>query len=253
MQRTLHQSLRTAVLAIAGLAAAGCGQNTEFVTAERLENGLVIILPGIEGESRLNRSIRSGLVAGSVHQALPIYRWGRPIPLVGTALNQMDFIGNRLAGVGVAKMIMNYQDSHPGKPVHVVGHSGGGGVAVFAAEALPEGRTIDGLVLLSASISSAYDLQKALKRCRKGLVNFYNRDDAGLLGIGTTVVGTVDGTHGPSAGLIGFDRAQKAGYEKAYNIRVRGQGGDPHAATTHVGFVSGRVVPWIHADHWPPF
>ena len=239
--------------ATSGLLTAGCNSNGDYLTEDRLANGLVIILPGIEGQSELNQNIRRGLIAGGVHRAIPIHSWGRPIPIAGVLINQVDFIGNRLAGVGVANLIKNYQDGHPGKPVHVVGHSGGGGVAVFAAEALPENRKIDGLVLLSASISSAYDLKKAAKRCTKGIVNFYNPDDAGLLGIGTTVLGTVDGTHGPSAGLLGFDKAGEKGHENVYQVKLTGPdtGDDPHASTTHVGFVSSRVVPWVLAEEWP--
>ena len=231
----------------------GCNSNGDFVTDDRLANGLVIILPGIEGESELNRNIRRGLIAGGIHRAMPIHSWGRPIPLAGVLINQVDFLGNRLAGIGVADLIINYQDSHPGKPVHIVGHSGGGGIAVFAAEALPKDRKIDGLILLSASISSAYDLTKAASRCSQGIVNFYNPDDAGLLGIGTTVVGTVDGTHGPSAGLIGFDKAGKKNHRNVYQVRLRGMdsGGDPHASTTRVGFVSRNVAPWALANEWP--
>ena len=231
----------------------GCNSNSDFVTDDRLANGLVIILPGIEGESELNQNIRRGLIAGGVHRALPIHSWGRPIPLAGVLINQVDFLGNRLAGIGVADLIINYQDSHPGKPVHVVGHSGGGGVAVFTAEALPKDRKINGLILLSASISSAYDLTKAASRCTRGIVSFYNPDDAGLLGIGTTVLGTIDGTHGPSAGLMGFDKAGEKGHENVYEVRLSGMdsGSDPHASTTHVGFVSMNVAPWVLADEWP--
>jgi len=255
--------LRTASFLVAGmLAAAGCGaDNSRFTTADRLENGLVIILPGIEGESELNRDIRRGLVSAGVYRALPIYSWGRPIPIAGVLLNQVDFIGNRLEGLKLARMITEYQDSHPGRPVYVIGHSGGGGVAVFAAEGLPEDRQVDGLVLLSASISSGHDLTKALKRCRGGILNVYNRDDAGMLGFGTVVAGNVDGVHGPSAGLIGFDRPaagdpqeKKDAYTKVYQLQLTAamsQGDNPHAAATRPGFVATYVVPWVLASSWP--
>ncbi len=244
----------TAALAAVILAAAGgCNSNGGYLTPDRLDNGLVIILPGIEGESELNHNIRRGLIAGGVYRAMPIHSWGRPIPGLGMIVNQMDVLGNRLAAVTVARMVTNYQDSHPGKPVHIVGHSGGGGIAVFAAEALPAGRQVDGLVLLSASISSAYDLTKALSRCRKGIVNFYNRDDGGLLGVGTTIFGNVDGIRGPSAGLLGFDQFGKPGAGKLYQVRLSSyqSGGDPHASTTRVGFVSMHVAPWVLAKSWP--
>lgn len=238
----------------------GCVDNSKFVTPERREQGLVVILPGIEGKSSLNRDVRQGLVRGGVYCAMPIYPWGRPIPGLGPLLNQVDFIGNRLAGISISKMIMQYQDAYPGRPVYVVGHSGGGGVAVFVAEAMPEDRQIDGLVLLSASISSAYNLTKALGRCRNGIVNFYNEGDGALLGIGTTVFGNVDGTHGPSAGLISFDeptagssKKKKLAYENLYQIRVTPSmsSGDPHASTTRPHFVSAHVAKWMLASTWP--
>ncbi|MGB2822187.1 MAG: hypothetical protein WBF17_14480 [Phycisphaerae bacterium] len=248
-----RRHLEIGLLAVWSLFAVGCNSNSDFVTEDRLAEGLVIVLPGIEGESELNQNIRRGLIAGGVHRAIPIHSWGRPIPIAGVLINQVDFLGNRLSGIGVKDLIVNYQDSHPGKPVHVVGHSGGGGVAVFAAEALPEDRKIDGLILLSASISSAYNCKKAASRCTKGIVNFYNPDDAGLLGIGTTVLGTVDGTHGPSAGLIGFDKAGEEGHENVYQVKLSGMDatGDPHASTTHPGFVSFNVAPWVLAETWP--
>ncbi len=200
--------MRNATVAVlaAGMLVAGCSPtNDEYVTPPRLERGLVVILPGVEGEGFNSYAIRSGLLRAGVGSALPIYSWGRPVPLAGPLINQMDFIGNRLAGRRIADMIGNYQDSHPDRPVYLVGHSGGGGVAVFAVEALADGRKVDGIVLLSASISKGYDLTKVLSRCRNGIVNFHSSKDVGLLGVGTTVFGNVDGVHGPSAGLNGFD------------------------------------------------
>jgi len=248
---------------LSGLALAtvvgGCsgGDNALYTTADRLENGLVIILPGIEGESPMNHDIRRGLGIAGCNRALPIYSWGRPVPGVGMLLNQVDFVGNRLAGVRIAKMIEEYQDQHPDRPVYLVGHSGGGGVAVFAAEAMSDGRQVDGLVLLSASIWSGYDLSKALGKCRNGIVNFYNESDVGLLGVGTTVLSNVDGMKGPSAGLVGFKRPNSdeaaAAYRKLFQIPITSSmgGGDPHAAATKPRFVSTYVAPWIRAADWP--
>ena len=254
------RKLILSILAGGMLAAVGCGSsNAEFLTEDRKANGLVIILPGIEGESPMNRDIRRGLVSAGVYRALPIYRWGRPIPLAGMLLNQIDILGNRLEGMKIARMIEDYQDSHPGKPVFLIGHSGGGGVAVFAAEALKEGRQVEGLVLLSASISSAYNLTKALKKCRHGVVNFYSQADIGLLKIGTTIAGNVDGIHGPAAGAIGFDMPtekdspdKRLVYGKLYQVELTDPSlGDAHSAATRAGFVSAFVAPWITATSWP--
>jgi len=256
--RSAALSMMTATLC----ALAGCGGgNADFLTESRLENGLVIILPGIEGESSFNHDIRKGLVEAGIDRALPIHRWGRPIPVAGMILNQVDFLGNRLAAMRIAQMITAYQDAHPGKPVHLIGHSGGGGIAVFAVEALPEDRQVDGLVLLSASISSAYDLTKALKKCRSGVTSFYSRADVGLLVIGTIIAGTVDGTHGPGAGAVGFDLpredaapAKKAAYAKLYQVELTQQmtgGGDTHTGATSDYFVAEHVAPLLVTQTWP--
>jgi hypothetical protein len=84
----------------------GCSPtNDEYVTDARLDQGLVIILPGIEGEGTNSYNIRRGLLSAGVRSAIPIYRWGRPIPLAGVLLNQTDFLGNRLAGGRIARFI----------------------------------------------------------------------------------------------------------------------------------------------------
>ncbi|HAU39290.1 MAG TPA: hypothetical protein DCX07_16465 [Phycisphaerales bacterium] len=237
------------VLLACATAAGGCGaSNAQFLTEDRKSNGLVIILPGIEGESRFNHDIRRGLVSAGLYRAMPIYSWGRPIPIAGPLINQMDIIGNRLAGIRIARMIEQYQDAYPDRPVYLVGHSGGGGVAVFAAEALKDDRQVDGLVLLSASISSGYDLTKALAHCRNGIVNFYTKADVAFLMIGTTLAGNVDGMRGPAAGAVGFSKS----FPKLYQVELADSQveGDAHSAATHAAFVSTHVAPWLTAN-WP--
>jgi len=239
----------------------GCENNSAFSTPERLEAGLVVILPGIEGESEANQNIRDGLDAAGVDRSLQIWHWGRPVPGVGMILNQIDFLGNYIAGERIAQRIMKYQDEYPERPVHIIGHSGGGGIAVFAASALPEGRQIDGLVLLSASISSNHDISRALKRCSSGIVNFYNQDDLVLLGLATTVLGNVGGAHGPSAGLTGFNTPDSSAsddkqlaYQKLYQIALSGamlDGTTAHFSTTQRAFISGYVAPWVQHETWP--
>ena len=254
-------SIRVSALAViilsASLLAGGCGSSEHFIASDRMESGLVIILPGIEGESALNHDIRDGLVAAGIDYALPIEGWGL-IPL----LKQVNFIGNRLAGVRIANKIVEYQDKHPDNPVYVVGHSGGGGVAVFVAESMPKDKQIDGLILLSPSISSAHDLTKAMKHCKFGIVNFYNTEDAGLLGIGTILMGNVCGTHGPAAGLIGFDEPaenasdeKKFAYAKLFQVEVTqdmsSRGAGSHTGCTRPDFVAIYVAPWILSNQWP--
>jgi pimeloyl-ACP methyl ester carboxylesterase len=247
-----------ALLAAAAFAAAGCEEagpprlrtSGGYVNPDRLANGLVIILPGIEGESAMNHGIREGIVSSGTGRAVAIHLWGSPIPGISMFINQTNVLGNRLAGKRVADMVVAYQDANPGRPVHIIGHSGGGGVAVFAAESMPEGRQVDGIILLSASISAGYDMSKALTKCKSGAVNFYCRADVGLLVIGTTLFGNVDGVRGPATGNSGFTN----GHSKLYELELTPEMtvGDPHAAATRAGFVQTYVAPWVASAIWPP-
>jgi len=249
------------LLAAAAAIAVGCDDNAEFLTEDRLSEGMVVILPGVEGASGLNKDIRDGLLAAGIPHALPIRNWGRPVPLLGVVINQVDFLGNRLAAHGIARYVMDYKEKYPGKPVYIVGHSGGGGIAIFVAEYLDEDKKVDGVIVLSGSVTSAYNLQKALSRTRNGIVNFYNRSDSALLAVGTTVLGNVDGTHGPAAGLIGFDEPRdndkdykKLAYTKLYQVEITGDmmlGGDSHTAVTQPAFVATFVAPWVYSPIWP--
>lgn len=242
--------ITTLVLVLGVLSAIGCSPtNEEYVTDVRLAEGLVVILPGIEGEGTNSYNIRRGLLSAGVRSALPIYRWGRPIPLAGVLLNQTDFIGNRLAAGRIARFIENYQDSHPDKPVWMIGHSGGGGIAVFAAEELEENRKIDGLVLLSASISGNYDLTKALRHCRRGIVNFYSGRDE-ILGA-TIFVGNVDGGRARSAGLGGFDRSPSGLHEVPWHSGMTASGNHGgHMDSAGSRFVKRYVAPRMMGSGW---
>ncbi|HHH76283.1 MAG TPA: hypothetical protein ENL03_04595 [Phycisphaerae bacterium] len=231
--------------------AAGCVDNKPYMTEELRSKGLVVILPGIEGVSRYNRNIRSGLIKGGLKRAMLIQRWGH-LPGIGALLNQMDVAGNRMEGVRIARQIMDYQNQYPGRSVWIVGHSGGAGVAVFTAEALPNGRKIDGLILLAASIHKEYNLTKALSHCQVGIVNFYNPGDKAMLQIGTTLVGNVDGRRGPSAGLEGFTVIKPLATAGGSLRQVRVTGGlDPHGRATDPSYVSANVVPYLKESKDP--
>lgn len=237
-------------LAICAGALGGCGLSTptfanskEYVNPKRLSKGLVVILPGIEGVSHYNYHIREGLER--MDYALMIRPWGVPVPGVGMVVNQTNFVGNRLAGAGVARAIYEYQQEHPGCPVYIIGHSGGGGVAVFAAESLADmegAKPVDGLVLIAASISKGYDLTKALTMTRRGVLNVYNPDDTALLSTGTIAMGCVDGVHDEAAGLNKFSGS----FARLRQIRASG-GGDPHGAGTRVDYVRENIRTWILA------
>ena len=172
-------------------------------TPERLERGLVLVLPGIEGESCINHSIARGLADGGVQAAIEIFDWTTGVILL-FLYHLRGWQRNVAQAERLVRRIVEYRRAYPGRPVHLVGHSGGGAMAVLAIERLPANVTVTSAVLLQAAISPRYDLSAALARTELGIWNFRSVLDVFFTGIGTSVAGTMDGRHTPAAGMIGF-------------------------------------------------
>ena len=250
-----------APIVVALVAFAGCGgdskidMNARYVSPERAAAGLVVILPGIEGQSAANQNIRRGIYDSGVSYALAIYRWGFPVPGIGMYVNQTNPAQNRKSAAELARRIVEYQQKYPERPVFLVGHSGGGGVAVFTLEALAAisgAQPVEGAFLLSASISADYSLASALKMTRRGIVNVHNPDDVGLLKVGTAMFGNVDGGRGDSAGRVGFANSPPKVYNRRITSAELGVGGNPHYLATDAKLIAQRAPAWLDAKSWPP-
>jgi len=162
-----------------------------------------MILPGIEGESILNRDIALGLDEGGVSAAIEVYDWTIGVP--GAFVPNLAFLDrNKRQAAELARRIVEYREDHPGAPVFLIGHSAGGGVVVLTLEALPAGRQIDMAILLAPALSPDYDLSTALRRTRRGITSFFSSLDVGFLRVGTIIFGAVDRKHGSAAGAVGF-------------------------------------------------
>ena len=109
-----------------------CTAPARLRTETRYDYGAVFLLPGIEGQSGWTRDVAIGLEEGGVSSAIEVYDWTTGLP-GGFLFNLMDFERNRREAQKLVDRIVAYQDDHPGRPVHVIGYSGGGGVAVLDA------------------------------------------------------------------------------------------------------------------------
>jgi pimeloyl-ACP methyl ester carboxylesterase len=170
-----------------------------------LHDGLTLVLPGIEAESVFTYGMCDGLLDGGVQGAIRVFNWGLPFP-GGYLANLTRIDRNRRRAKDIAQEIVAYQNAYPHRPVHLVAQSGGAGVAVFAAEALPENRTVDGIVLLGAALSPTYNLSKALRKTKKGILNSHSCKDSMVLNWGTRFFGTTDRKFTPAAGHLGFQK-----------------------------------------------
>lgn len=234
----------------------GCGPAQPYVTSSRLERGLVIVLPGIEGRSILNEAICRGLEQGGVNAAIELYDWTAPL---GPLYNLRAERHNREVADDIAQRIVRYNMSYPHRPVLLVGQSGGGAMVVWTIEALPPGTRIEGAVLLSASLSPTYPLDTALERSRRGIVNFHSHRDWFLLGIGTTLTGTMDGEHTSSAGRTGFEipgiLSRPACYRKLYQVPWNERMADTghtggHLSVSTARFIVTYVAPFVSKSNW---
>ena len=236
--------------------AAGC-RSTTVMTADELKNGLVLVLPGIEGKSRYNANIARGLKEGGVESAVEIYDWGTGSAF-GFMVHLTNLQRNRRQAKGIAHRILEYQSTFPGRPVHLVGHSGGGGMAILAMEYLPPESKVTSAILLAGAVSRQHDLRRALARTEEGIWNFYSSKDIGFLTIGTSVFGSIDRVRGRAAGAAGFktppylSRKDRSLYTSKlhqipYSKRMKKSGHNgSHTGWTSRRFVSSWLAPMMN-------
>lgn len=202
--------------------------------ADRQASGLVLVLPGIEGRSTLNLDIAQGLVDGGVPLAVEVHDWTTGRMFFSLYHLRSSTWHNRQAE-RLAKRITDYQDKFPGRPVVLVGHSGG---AAMALQALPllENRQINGAVLLAIAISPGFDTTPARRYTLQGMWSFHSPFDWLQCGIGTMAVGTFDGKHTVSAGMVGFSESPPAG--------------DTVAPFRQIPFRFAMTGSWNFGGHW---
>ncbi len=191
------------VFGLAGLAVALAGCSQEPAPREdQLARGLVLVLPGVESTRFSTWGLIGGLRDAGLEQAIQFDGWGvRPL---GTFPNLRSYQLNRERAAARAVRLGAYAAKYPGRPISIVGYSGGAAIAVWTAEALPEGVMLDRIVLLGAALSPGYDLAPAAARSRRGLVSFYSPRDRLMCCWGTQTFGTMDRIKVESAGAVGF-------------------------------------------------
>jgi hypothetical protein len=168
--------------------------------------GLAIFVEGIRwlGVRWSLGSCRSGVRRHGYRGRFEYWRWHSTwramlaLPVIMDS-RLLERESRRLAG-----HIAGERRERPAAPIHVIGCSCGAHVALRAIELLPEGVQVDSVGLLAAAISPWRDLAPALKRIRGRLVSAYSPLDFLILGAGTTLFGTGDRRHVPSAGMIGL-------------------------------------------------
>lgn len=255
----LSRKVACEVMCCVALVAAvtGCQTAPVVFNASGLDRGLVVVLPGIDGQTAYSEAACRALASrcGDI-AAIELYDWTSPM---GALASQCDQLRNRKQAAALANRIAHYQAAYPGRPVHLIGHSGGTAIAVWALESLPPQAEVEGIVLLASSLSGDYDLSAALRRTRKGIVNFCSDRDVMLLDVGTRMIGTMDGQHVVAAGNAGFSQPATCGnagaYDRLFQVRwdeqaARNGNDGGHFSCMSSRFVAHSVQPLLAAASW---
>jgi hypothetical protein len=171
--------------------------------AERLSHGKIFVLDGVGGFRFSAPFVRDGCRDAGLPHAVEDFYWSLGWGRVLADLSDVEH--HRAAAARLVHRIREYRRDYPGRPVHLIGFSGGTGLAVYALEMLEEGETVAGAVLCASALSPDYDLSRALSRTDGGIVAVTSGMDWLVLGAGTWLFGTMDRRNEAAAGLTGFN------------------------------------------------
>ncbi len=162
---------------------------------------LLLHLPGIGGKRSIDLAMTEGFEQGGFAGDTEIYDWTED----DAGLRSLVAIErNHKEARIIAGKITKRFDKDPASPIYLSCHSGGGGLAIWALEALPDRVKIRTLVMMSPALSPQYDLTKALSHVSGKAYVFSSIDDVLVLGTGCRLLGTIDGVKTDAAGRVGF-------------------------------------------------
>ncbi len=144
--------------------------------------------------------------------------------------DQLNIGRNREKGIELAELIRRDHRMHPNARINIIALSAGTGIATFALESLAERAPVDTVIFLSCSMSSRYDLTRALRRVNNRLYVVYSPSDI-ILNKLVWYTGTVDRADSADgiAGLEGFYLPRvihsdtRGQYGKIVNVRYRSE------------------------------
>ena len=198
------------LLASLALLATGCGG---ISYTSKAQNGITYYCPGAGNTDFGDAGIRRGLEAAGYQGEVAAYIWTISF---NVALDQTLRFNAKLKGQNLARLIEEYIDKYPGKPVNLVGLSAGTGVAVWALENLKDGYNVENVVLLSSSLWHRYDVGKAARHVKNKIYVYYSSNDAILAGP-MKIFGTIDGVFAEDgAGAVGLHT--RGGADKVVNV-----------------------------------
>ena len=208
-------------------------------------HGVTFYSPGAGNIDFSDRGIRTGLTEAGYDGDVSTFVWTISLnPLI----DQTVRLNAHIRAVQLARVIEEYIDKYPDRPVHLVGLSAGTGVNIWALEHLRDGYKVDNVILLSSSLSHQYDVSKALRHVKGKMYNYYSTVDS-VLTVLMQPIGTIDGKlFTAGAGAVGLEAPD--GSDRVVNIPWKTEfkkygyyGG--HTDSTSARFVRKFIAPHI--------
>jgi pimeloyl-ACP methyl ester carboxylesterase len=235
------------------LARGGVPQRSGDVSRE-----VVFILDGVGGFQFVPLLLRRAWRDDPSSPGTILFKWQFGVP--GEIWTDLCWRSRNLVKAGeFADLLAAFHDENPDTRIHLVGYSGGTGIAVWACERLASRAPIETMVLACPALSPAYNLAPALGAVRRCYALVSHRD-WGVLGAGTTVFGTVDRLHCSAAGRLGFrlpdgcSDADRAVYDEKFrqirwstDLRQFGNSGG-HTGWAQIAFLREYMLGLLRGD-----
>jgi pimeloyl-ACP methyl ester carboxylesterase len=218
--------------------------------------GVVFVVGGVGGIDFIGLSARLAFPGAGVQHEIQEFVWTHG---TGRLLRDLQDTRHLMRKADeLAERVRRVKEAEPDRPVYLIGHSGGGGLVLAAAERLPPG-TLERVILLSAAVAPDYDLRPALRATRGEIVSFHSEIDYFWLGWGTSQFGTTDRYYGSAAGRVGFVVPENLSekdrelygrlVQKSWQpCLVLQHHGGLHVSTIMPDFLAKHVAPWLQAE-----
>jgi pimeloyl-ACP methyl ester carboxylesterase len=250
-QYTMHRPpvgrIRLAALFVGALFVVGgcaehCAQITTHASEPNPPPGRVVLFTGVGNLVSNLHGLRGLIEEAHPHWEVDLRAWGPMLRGIG---NLEAYERNRATARARADELAAYRRAHPDARITVVGYSGGGGMAVFTVEALPDDVHIDRLILIAPAISPDYPLDELIfPKVKELVVNFASKRDL-QVGWGTKTFGTMDRVKTYSAGYSGFTTRHRKLVQIHWSEAMQ--------TTGHAGNHLGYLVPAWQQRYLMPF
>ncbi len=194
----MRRMLLFGVLALCGAASVGVEP-----AAAQLQNAppaMLFLANGSGDSNTLTENLKFVIGDARLPFRVDTTRWTS----YGGARQDHNHVANhRYFGTVMACRVEEFRKHCPAVRVYLLGHSSGTHVVLAAAECLPPA-SVERIVLFAPSVSTTYDLRRAIKATRSGIDVYYSCEDQ-VLDIAVDAYGTADGMRNTyAAGQVGF-------------------------------------------------